>query len=126
MNPYLIVFLGAGIGGTARYAANLFVPRVMGGDFPWHTLLINIAGCLVMGLVAGWFAHRGDGSGAWRLFMTTGILGGFTTFSAFSLDAMLLYERGQLSMAALYVLASVLVSLIAVAAGLAIMRSTVA
>jgi CrcB protein len=72
---------------------------------------VNITGSFVMGLVIGYFAFRGDASQHWRLFMTTGILGGYTTFSAFSLDTVLLYERGDIGLAVVYVLASVVVSI---------------
>ena len=75
-----------------------------------------------MGLLAGYFAFKGDASQHWRLFLTTGILGGYTTFSAFSLDAALLYERGELGLAALYVLASVALSIGGLFAGLALVR----
>ena len=86
---------------------------------------MNIAGSLAMGLIAGYFAFKSGPSQHWQLFLTTGILGGFTTFSAFSLDAALLYERGAIGMAALYVGASVLVSIAALFAGLTIIRNLV-
>jgi CrcB protein len=76
-----------------------------------------------MGLLAAYFAFKGDASQHWRLFLTTGILGGFTTFSAFSLDVALLYERGQIAMAALYVGVSVCVSIAALFAGFALVRN---
>src|SRR5262245_48824308 len=113
MNSFLIVFLGAGIGGVMRHAVNLVVPRVLGAEFPYHTLTVNIAGSLVMGLLAGLFVMRGDPGLSWKLFLTTGILGGFTTFSAFSFDAAMLYQRGELMMALIYVLASVVLSILA-------------
>jgi CrcB protein len=118
MMSYFIIFLGAGIGGAMRHGVNLAVARAMGTHFPYGIMAINIIGCLAMGLIAGWFAFRGQASQEWRLFLTTGILGGFTTFSAFSLDAAVLYERGELGLAALYVLGSVALSLAAVFAGL--------
>ena len=118
MISYLIVFLGAGIGGMMRHGVNVAVTRTLGSGFPYGIMAINIIGCLVMGLVAGYFTIRGQGSQDWRLFLTTGILGGFTTFSAFSLDAALLYERGELGLMAVYVLGSVILSLVAVFAGL--------
>ncbi len=124
MLSYLIVFLGAGLGGALRHGVNLAVGRALGTGFPYGILIINVAGCLTMGLIAGWFALRGQASQEWRLFLTTGILGGFTTFSAFSLDAAVLYERGQPGMAALYVVGSVALSLAAVFAGLWVMRQT--
>jgi CrcB protein len=86
-------------------------------------MLINITGSFVMGLVAAYFAFRGDAGQHWRLFLTTGVLGGYTTFSAFSLDVALLYERGEVGLAALYVLVSVAVSIAALFAGLALVRS---
>lgn len=120
---YLMVFIGGGIGAALRHGVNLGAARLFGTSFPYGTLTVNIVGCLVMGLLTGYFAFKGDVSQHWRLFMTTGILGGFTTFSAFSLDVALLYERGEIGLAATYILASVVVSLVAVFAGLALMRS---
>jgi len=120
---FLIVFIGGGLGAALRHGVNIGTARLFGTAFPYGTLTVNIVGCLVMGLLTGYFAFKGDVSQHWRLFLTTGILGGFTTFSAFSLDVALLYERGEVSLAAFYVLASVLVSLAGVFAGLALMRS---
>ena len=120
---YLIVFIGAGIGGAVRHGVNSVTMRLLGPDFPWWTLVINVLGSLAMGLVAGYFALKGEASQAWRLFLTTGILGGFTTFSAFSLDTAMLYERGEIGQLAFYVLASVLLSIAAVFVGLVVMRS---
>jgi len=122
---YLIVFIGAGIGGALRHGVNGAAARLLGTGFPWGTLAVNIAGSLIMGLLAGYFAFRGEAAQAWRLFFTTGILGGFTTFSAFSLDTALLYERGEMVPLAAYVAGSVLLSILAVFLGLAIMRSNV-
>jgi CrcB protein len=120
---YAIVFLGGGIGAALRHGINLGAARWFGIGFPFGTLIINVTGSLIMGLVAGYFAFKGDASQHWRLFLTTGILGGYTTFSAFSLDAALLYERGEVSLAAVYVLGSVVLSIAALFAGLAIARS---
>ena len=120
---YLVVFIGGGIGAALRHGVNIGAARLFGTSFPFGTLSVNIIGCLAMGLLAGYFAFKGDLSQNWRLFLTTGILGGFTTFSAFSLDVAVLYERGEIGLAATYVLASVMVSLMAVFAGLALMRS---
>jgi CrcB protein len=121
---FLIVFLGGGLGAALRHGINLVSARLIGTAFPYSTLIINITGSIVMGLIAGYFAFKGGGSSQhWRLFLTTGILGGYTTFSAFSLDAALLYERGALGLAALYVLASVALSIIGLFAGLALVRS---
>ena len=123
MMGYLVVFVGAGVGGAIRHGMNIGVGHVMGTHFPWHTFVINILGSLVMGLVAGWFIFRADPTGHVRLFLTTGILGGFTTFSAFSLDAVLLWERHEHLLAALYVGGSVLGALAALFVGLWVMRT---
>jgi CrcB protein len=119
---FAIVFLGGGVGAALRHGVNVLSARLLGTSFPWHTLVENVTGSLVMGLLAGWFAFKTDPSQAWRLFLTTGILGGYTTFSAFSLDTVLLYERGQTGLAALYVLVSVGLSIAGLFAGLALVR----
>lgn len=121
----VLVFLGAGLGGAMRHGVNRLVPLMTKLDFPFATLTVNVAGCFVMGLLAGWFALRADAIGQeWRLLLTTGVLGGFTTFSAFSLDAALLWERGALGLAGLYVGATVILTLAAVFAGLGVVRMT--
>jgi fluoride exporter len=122
MQAYLIVFLGAGLGGAARHGVNLVALRLLGSGFPYGTLVVNVSGSLVMGLMAGIFALRADPGQSWRLLLTTGVLGGFTTFSTFSLEAALLYERGQPGMAAVYVAGSVGLALAAMFAGLLIVR----
>lgn len=119
---YLIVFLGGGIGAALRHGVNIASARLLGTGFPYGTLTVNVVGSLAMGLLTAYFAFKGDASQHWRLFLTTGILGGFTTFSAFSLDVALLYERGEAGLAALYVLASVAVSIAGLFAGLALVR----
>lgn len=125
MQAFLVVFFGAGLGGALRHAVNLGCARACGTDFPYGTLVINILGSLAIGLLAGWLAFRaGEGwTQSARLFLVTGVLGGFTTFSAFSLDAMLLVERNDLVGAALYVGGSVAISILACAAGLAAVRA---
>jgi CrcB protein len=119
---YLIVFLGGGLGAALRHGVNLAGARLAGTSFPYATLFANVTGSLVMGLLAGYFAFRSGSSQHVRLFLTTGILGGYTTFSTFSLDAVLLYERGQTGAAATYVLSSVALSLFGLVIGLAIAR----
>lgn len=119
---FLLVFLGAGLGGALRHATNLLFARTFTLDYPYATLFINVSGSLLMGVIAGYFALRGEAPQAARLLLTTGVLGGFTTFSAFSLDAALLYERGQLAAAAAYVLGSVLLSILGLFAGLFLIR----
>jgi fluoride exporter len=125
MQSALLVFLGAGLGGVLRHAVNTGCARFCGMAFPWGTLTVNVVGSLLMGLIAGWLTFRsGEGwAQPLRLFLLTGILGGFTTFSAFSLDAALLWERGEPALAGAYVLGSVILSLAALAAGLAIVRA---
>lgn len=119
---YLIVFLGAGIGGALRPGANVAAVRLWGYGFPFGTLLVNIMGSFLMGLLAGYFAFRPGIGQHVRLFLTTGVLGGFTTFSAFSLDAALLVERHSYGLAAGYMVGSVAASLSALFFGLALFR----
>jgi CrcB protein len=122
MSSYFLVFLGAGIGGALRHGVNLAALRLLGPGFPHGTLAVNVIGSFALGLLTGWFALRFDPGQSWRLFLTTGMLGGFTTFSAFSLDAALLWERGDFGVGALYVLASVVLAVLGLWAGLLIMR----
>jgi CrcB protein len=119
---YFIVFLGGGIGAALRHGVNVAFTRWFGASFPFHTLFENISGSLVMGLLAGYFAFRGNLPQELRLFLTTGILGGYTTFSAFSLDTVLLWERGEWGLATTYVLASVGASIFGLVLGLFLIR----
>lgn len=124
----LILAVGAGgaIGAVARYLLSSAVMRWSGGTFPYGTLAVNVIGCFVMGLVVGLIALRLSLPQAAQLFLTAGLLGGFTTFSAFSLDAVVLYERHAYGQAAGYVLASVILSVGALVAGLAATRMVAA
>jgi fluoride exporter len=122
---FLIVFFGGGLGAALRHGVNLVAARALGTEFPYGTLIINVLGSLAMGLIAEYFALKIGLPQRWRLFLTTGILGGFTTFSAFSLEAALLYERGQQMGAAIYVIASVVLAIGALFAGMAIVRMLV-
>lgn len=106
---YLLVFIGGGLGSMARYGLSAFGMRLVGQGFPWPTLVINILGSALMGALMGWLATQGSAPQSLRLFIATGVLGGFTTFSTFSLETVLLYERGQLGLAIAYVAASVAV-----------------
>jgi fluoride exporter len=119
---YVLVFVGGGLGASLRHLVNVTCAKCIGTSFPWGTFIINITGSTVMGLIAGYLAFKGAASQPWRLFIMTGILGGYTTFSAFSLDAALLYERGALGLAAAYVLGSVILSIAGLFAGLALIR----
>ncbi|MGC2084102.1 MAG: fluoride efflux transporter CrcB [Bradyrhizobium sp.] len=123
MFNYLLVFVGGGLGASLRHTVNIACARCIGVAFPWGTLIINITGSIVMGLIAGYLAFKGEASQPWRLFLMTGVLGGYTTFSAFSLETALLYERGAVGLAAAYVLGSVLLSIAGLFAGLALVRS---
>ena len=119
---YLLVFFGGGLGASLRHAVNMACAKGFGTAFPYGTFIINISGSIVMGLIAGYLAFKGEASQPWRLFVMTGILGGYTTFSAFSLDTALLYERGELALAAFYVAGSVGLSIAGLFAGLALVR----
>lgn len=120
--PYMLVFLGGGIGSASRLAVNRLAHQLSGPGFPAGTMAVNIGGCFVMGVLAGLFAFSVDAPQHVRLFLMTGLLGGFTTFSAFALDIAVLYERGNLAAAAGYMAASVIISIAALFAGLALVR----
>lgn len=118
---HLIVFLGAGLGGMLRHVVNVAAMRL---GQPTHvgTLFINVTGSCLIGAVVGYFALKGHLPPRLQLFLTTGILGGYTTFSAFSLETVLLVERGQYTMAAGYVIASAILSILATLAAMALIR----
>jgi len=119
-----LVAFGGAIGAACRHLVNLAALRLLGPAFPAGTLVVNVVGGLLMGLLAGWLALKYESGGqALRLFLATGILGGFTTFSAFSLDAVLLWERGDVLTSVAYVLGSVVLSIAALLLGLFIMRA---
>jgi fluoride exporter len=120
-----LVMLGGAIGAGARHLVGRALLHALGPDYPFGTLVVNCGGGLLMGLLAGWLARHPSAEGA-RAFLATGVLGGFTTFSAFSLDAVLLAERGALTAAVGYVLLSVAGAIAAVIAGLALARWSVA
>lgn len=123
----LLVALGGGAGAAARYTLGQQLPRVIGQErvaaFPWATLTANALGCFAMGLLAAWLVRGGDGTDGMRLLLGIGLLGGFTTFSAFGIETVTLIERGQSGVAAAYVLASLVLGLVGVALGLAMIRS---
>ena len=122
---WILVFLGGGLGAASRHGVNQAAARLLGTGFPWGTITVNIVGSFLMGLIAGWLAFRAGAAWTqhWRLVLTTGFLGGFTTFSAFSLDVALLWERNAHLEAVGYVAASVVVSIAALFAGLWLVRS---
>jgi CrcB protein len=127
MYAALLVFLGGGVGAVARHGVNILAPRLFGMNFPWATFIENVLGSFLIGILAAFFAFKADATWSQhvRLFLTTGVLGGFTTFSAFSLDFALLYERGEIFQAFLYATSSVGISLAAIFLGLFVVRAIV-
>ncbi len=123
MPQILLVAIGGGIGASLRYLTNLGALRLLGANAFWATAGINIFGSFAMGLFIEWLASRNSGSPELRLFVTTGILGGFTTFSAFSLDFAVLFERGDVAQAFGYAAVSVIFSIAALFAGLYLART---
>ena len=119
----LLVALGGAIGSVLRYLTGLAAAWLFGAGFPWGTLAVNIAGSLAMGLVMGFAASKFPLTNELRVFAATGILGGFTTFSAFSLDFALLFERKDYGLAGLYLAGSVGLSILALFAGLYLVRT---
>lgn len=113
----ILIFLGGGLGAVLRHGVNRLTFAIWSAGFPAGTMVVNIIGSLLMGIFIGLFAAHPGITPSARLFLTTGLLGGFTTFSAFSLDALTLYERGQIGLALGYVAASVILSLAAIAVG---------
>ena len=122
MYHLVLVAVGGAIGASVRHLVNMASLKLLGPDFPWGTMLINISGSLAMGVFVELLARRFNGSNELRLFVATGILGGFTTFSAFSLDFAMLWERGDTGQAVAYAGGSVIVSLVALFAGLWVVR----
>ena len=122
MMPWIAVAAGGAVGAALRHGVNQIMLHAMGAGFPWGTLAVNVMGSLVMGLLVGAFAHFWDASQTLRLFLTVGVLGGFTTFSAFSLDSILMLQKGQMVEAMLYIMASVFLSLGGLCAGMMLMR----
>ncbi len=123
MTHFLIVFLGGGFGAGMRHLTGLAALRLMGPGYPWGTLFVNIAGSLAMGILIALLGRKLQVTNEIRLLIATGFLGGFTTFSAFSLDVAVMWERGAVTTAVVYILASVILSLLAVFAGLWLVRS---
>ncbi len=120
---FLYAAFGGAIGAAARYGVNVSTPKLLGYGFPWGTMIVNIAGSFVMGMLIAAMALSWNASQEMRVFLITGVLGGFTTFSAFSLDFAALYERKEYGLAFGYAGSSVVISLIAVFAGLYLART---
>jgi fluoride exporter len=123
MLSFFWVALGGAVGSALRFGVNLAAPQVLGTGFPWATFIVNILGSFVMGLLSAALVEKFSDQPDLRLFVTTGVLGGFTTFSAFSLDVFGLMQRGENSVAIVYVLASVSLSILAVFAGFMVARA---
>ncbi|TDK38669.1 fluoride efflux transporter CrcB [Rhizobium deserti] len=123
MNNLALVAFGGAAGSVCRYLVGLWTLRQFGANFPWGTLAVNVVGSFAIGVLAELITRRFDASPEMRLLLITGFLGGFTTFSAFSLDVIALFERGSVTAAGGYVVASVAISLCAVFAGLALGRA---
>lgn len=120
----MIVFMGGGLGACLRFFVAGLVMRFSGAVPVFYgTLLVNVLGCLLIGLLAGFFSTRAGISQGWWLFLATGLLGGFTTYSAFSLDALQLFQRAEVVQALSYVLFSVIGCVLAAYAGFMIMRA---
>lgn len=119
----LYVMLGGAFGSGARYLTGRATLSLFGPDFPYGTLAVNLIGGLLMGALVGALARAANGGETWRLLLGVGVLGGFTTFSSFSLDAVTMIERGQLTVALGYVMVSVIGSIAALFAGLALTRT---
>lgn len=124
MTSLIQVALGSAIGASCRYLTNVGAMRLLGAGFPYGTMTVNILGSFLMGVLVVALAHRGGNQFAPLLM--TGVLGGFTTFSAFSLDAVNLYQRGDMMLAAFYVFGSVMIGIIALIIGMAIARGVLA
>jgi fluoride exporter len=129
MKGLILVMIGGGVGAGLRYGVGIASTRAFGFDFPWGTVICNVAGSLAMGLFVGAMAQglMGDSGRAQdaRLLLAVGLLGGFTTFSSFSLDALTLWQRGEAALAAFYVLGSVVAGLGGFVLGLKLMRGAV-
>ena len=123
MQQYLLVFIGGGLGAALRHFVNGVSLRLVGTGWPAGTLFINVTGSILMGVVAALFAFKLSLPQPLRLFIATGILGGYTTFSTFSLETGLLLERGQMGMALLYVAASLLLGVGGLFAGMWAVRA---
>ncbi len=126
MQMWMAVGLGGSLGAIGRYYMSGYVMRMAGSSFPWGTLAVNVVGALAMGFLVEALALKFSLSPVWRAFLTVGLLGGFTTFSAFSLEVVLLMERNAHGQAAIYALASVILSVGALFAGLYLGRVVVA
>jgi CrcB protein len=123
MPSLLLVMLGGAFGSGARHLVGRVTLSLFGPNYPWGTLAVNLIGGLLMGLLAGGLMRFGENGEQWRLLLGVGVLGGFTTFSAFSLDVMNMLQRGDWGTALGYVLVSVIVSIVALWAGMQLVKA---
>jgi len=126
MNGLIYVALGGAIGASCRHLLSLGATRLWGMGYPYGTFAANVLGSFLMGCLAGWLAAKLSGSEPLRLFLGVGLLGGFTTFSAFSLEAVMMYQRKAYVTLIAYASGSVIVSIIALILGLIFMRKALA
>ena len=126
MKIILLIAAGGALGSVARYLMGKLSLALWGPDFPWGTMIVNVLGCFIMGVLAAFMAHYTEFSQEVRAFLMVGVLGGFTTFSAFALDFVSLTERGSYMSAAFYIIGSVLLSVSALMAGLYLVRNLLA
>ena len=125
MLNFLLVGLGGGVGAMMRYGVSLAIP-MQTAAWPWATFFINVTGSVLIGVLAGWLGAKGDAGEPWRLLLGVGLLGGYTTFSAYSLETLRLIERNAMAGAAAYSVGSVVAGLAAVALGVAIAKRVLA
>ncbi|NGO63056.1 fluoride efflux transporter CrcB [Rhizobium daejeonense] len=123
MMQIVLVATGGAVGSVLRYVVGLGAMKLLGSSFPWGTLTVNVVGCFGIGVLAELIVARFGGSADLRLLLITGFLGGFTTFSAFALDAVSLFERGAAFSSFVYLASSIVVSIAATVAGMLLMRS---
>lgn len=119
---FLIVFLGGGIGSAFRYLTSVITEKYVQSSFPWATFLVNVFGCLLIGILIGFFTKQQIENSNLKLLFITGFCGGFTTFSAFALENIKLFQSGNSFLALLYIALSVLLGVLAVWTGMMIMK----
>ncbi|NCO04141.1 MAG: fluoride efflux transporter CrcB [Alphaproteobacteria bacterium] len=126
MNMILAIAAGGALGAVCRYGVNIGAIQLLGANFPWGTLIVNVLGSFIMGALIAAFAHIGNPSQEIKAFLIVGLLGAMTTFSTFSLDTITLFERGELTAMALYLFSSVFFSIMGLFAGLFLVRTVFA
>jgi CrcB protein len=117
MASLLWVFIGGGLGSSARYLMGVFLGRILGTDFPWGTFAVNALGSFLLALILTWALSGGQMSNGLKLALTTGFMGGFTTYSTFSHEVFSFFEKGQWGTGALYLAATVVICLVGTGLG---------